>query len=176
MEQRKIRLAEERDKAAMLEIICQAKAYFQEKGIDQWQKGYPNEETVLCDIQGQHAYVLENKDGVVGMETILFGEEPTYVQIYEGAWLSEQPYATVHRMAVSDAGKGQGLSGELFLAAEELCKRAGVYSLRTDTHPENHSMQRAVEKQGFTCCGIIHLIGGEEDGDIRLAYEKLLEF
>jgi len=35
-------------------------------------------------------------------------------------------------------------------------------------------MQRALEKAGFTRCGKIYLIGGNEDGDPRIAFEKVL--
>ena len=34
------------DISRVMEIINQAKCYFKENGIDQWQDGYPNEETV----------------------------------------------------------------------------------------------------------------------------------
>ena len=47
--------------------------------------------------------------------------------------------------------------------------------MRIDTHAENLPMQRALEKAGFTPCGMIYLIGGREDGDPRLAYEILLK-
>ena len=46
--------------------------------------------------------------------------------------------------------------------------------MRIDTHGGNLPMQRALEKAGFTPCGTIILVGGSEDGDPRLAFEKIL--
>jgi len=36
-------------------------------------------------------------------------------------------------------------------------------------------MQRALNKAGFLPCGTIILKGGAEDGDARIAFEKLLD-
>ena len=47
-------------------------------------------------------------------------------------------------------------------------------SIRIDTHEGNLPMQRALEKSGFARCGTIFLKGGAEDGDPRIAFEKLL--
>jgi len=41
--------------------------------------------------------------------------------------------------------------------------------LKIDTHRDNVIMQRALEKSGFTYCGIIYL----KDGSERLAYQKV---
>ncbi len=43
--------------------------------------------------------------------------------------------------------------------------------LRIDTHEDNKIMQRAIEKNGFTKCGMIFT----EEGSSRIAYEKLEE-
>ena len=60
--------------------------------------------------------------------------------------------------------------GDGFAMAREL----GFASLRIDTHPGNLPMQRALQKAGFTPCGTIRLVGGCEDGDERIAFEKIL--
>lgn len=38
------------DISRVMEIINQAKCYFKENGIDQWQDGYPNEETGVLQL------------------------------------------------------------------------------------------------------------------------------
>ena len=45
-----IRNAEPKDAARILEIIESAKLSIRTLGIDQWQNGYPNMESVLSDI------------------------------------------------------------------------------------------------------------------------------
>jgi len=47
-------------------------------------------------------------------------------------------------------------------------------SIRIDTHEGNLPMQSALKKAGFIRCGRIFLQGGAEDGDPRIAFEKLL--
>jgi RimJ/RimL family protein N-acetyltransferase len=41
-------------------------------------------------------------------------------------------------------------------------------NIRIDTHRDNQIMQHVILKQGFTYCGIIYLLSGDE----RLAYQK----
>ena len=52
------------DISRVIDIINQAKTYFKNNDIDQWQDGYPNEETIEKDIENNEAYVLE-EDGVI---------------------------------------------------------------------------------------------------------------
>ena len=39
------------DISRVIDIINQAKTYFKNNDIDQWQDGYPNEETIEKDIE-----------------------------------------------------------------------------------------------------------------------------
>jgi hypothetical protein len=55
-----------------------------------------------------------------------------------------------------------------------MARRQGFNSMRIDTHPENEPMKKALYKAGFIHCGSIILKGGCEDGDLRIAYEKIL--
>ena len=64
----------------------------------------------------------------------------------------------------------RGASAHGFQMAKEL----GFPSVRIDTHPGNLPMQRALAKAGFVPCGEIHLVGGCEDGNLRIAFEKVL--
>ena len=61
--------------------------------------------------------------------------------------------------------------GRVFDLSETLTRGHGYGSMRIDTHEGNKSMQRAIEKSGYTYCGHIYL----ENGDLRLAYEKPIE-
>ena len=92
----------------------------------------------------------------------IIGEEPTYLEIEEGNWKSEEPYAAVHRVA-SD-GTVQGVLGHVM----DYCS-AQVPHIRIDTHTDNKVMQHVLEKYGFVSCGIVHV----PDGSPRIAYELL---
>ena len=55
--------------------------------------------------------------------------------------------------------------------AEAMAKEKNVFSLRIDTHRDNISMRRFIEKSSFDFCGVIYV----EDGTPRVAFEKILK-
>ncbi|MEA4891437.1 MAG: GNAT family N-acetyltransferase [Peptococcaceae bacterium] len=172
MEFRQTRSGEE---AGIMEITDQAKAYFKARGIDQWQKGYPDLPVICGDRELGQSYVLVENGRILAAAALTFGREPAYETLEGGRWLNEEgPYGAVHRIAVEESRKGQGLAGRLIRQAEELCRKKGAISLRSDTHRENVAMQRLLMKHSFQYCGIVRLVEGAEAGEKRLAFEKLL--
>ncbi|MDD6188448.1 MAG: GNAT family N-acetyltransferase [Clostridiales bacterium] len=158
---------------ALCRITDQAKAQLKGMGVDQWQRGYPNREVWENDIKNGAARVAVEDGKVLGAFTFLTEPEAAYAAI-EGAWLADLPYASFHRVCVADGSKGLGVAGKLFDYGCGLARQLGLKSVRIDTHRENLPMQRALAKAGFTYCGVIRLIGGEEDGNERIAFELLL--
>lgn len=168
------RLSSEGDVAQILPLIDQAKAYLASQGIDQWQDGYPNGDVVHEDIRLGQGYVLEEDGQVLGILTLVFGGEPTYEAIYDGAWTTPEPYACFHRIAVSAAARGKGAADAMMQGAEAIAREKGMAGVRIDTHHDNIVMQRMLMRNGFVPCGTIYLQGGREHGAPRLALEKAL--
>lgn len=164
-----------RDIDAMMEVIDSGKELLKEQGIDQWQKGYPNRELLLKDVEAGIGYVVEDAGRIVGVCAVTFTGEEAYREIKNGAWLTpdDSVYATIHRGAIAKESRGQGLTTFLFSAVEAMARENGAVSMRADTHPENPGMRRSLEKAGFVRCGEIALLEGEEAGDVRVAYEKV---
>ena len=158
------------DANSILNIIKQAQEALKSQGIDQWQNNYPNIDTVLSDIANENGYVLLKDGVVVGTVAVSFDGEKTYEAIYEGQWLSDIDFAVVHRIAVDDSYKGAGLASEIFKNIEKLCQSKGVFSIKVDTHKQNVSMQRVLQKNGFVYCGIIYTADKAE----RVAFEKMV--
>ena len=160
-----------------LEQLCviteQAQRQLKNMGVDQWQKGYPNREVWQQDIEDRVSFVAVEGDTVMGAFMLLTSDEPSYAEI-DGSWLTETPYASLHRVCVSDHCKGSGVAGKMFEFACRKAKELGFASMRIDTHPQNKSMLRAIAKAGFTRCGDIRIVGGSENGDLRVAFEKIL--
>lgn len=157
------------DVPQIMTIIRQAQNYLRKQKVDQWQDGYPNEESVKADIENGVSYVYEKEGRIIGTLALIFEKEPTYEVIYDGEWKTEDiPYATIHRIAVKDECKGNGIAGEMLAEAEQTCKTRNVHCIRIDTHEDNFSMQRWLGKNGFEYCGWITLMSGEK----RLAFEK----
>ena len=163
----KLRLTKTDDLNAVMEIINQAKSYFKTQGINQWQAGYPNEISIINDIGLSEAYVLEDNGKIIATAMISKAIEPNYNYI-EGKWLQNGKYLVVHRIAIRDDYKGQGVAK--IILDETLKLFPNISSIRMDTHDDNLSMQRFLTKYGFNYCGTIYL----ENKEKRRAYEKLL--
>lgn len=151
------------DLETILEVYAQARAFMARTGNPhQWGDGHPRRELVEADIRRGESYVIaDDRDQVHGVFYFAPGPDPTYAVIEDGAWLDDGPYGVIHRIA----GDGQ-IKG--VLAAAVVFGWARCASIRIDTHRDNRVMQRALEKNGFTRCGIIHL----ENGEPRIAYQK----
>ncbi|MBW6409632.1 GNAT family N-acetyltransferase [Clostridium weizhouense] len=160
----------ESDINSIINIIKKAQEYFGKKGIDQWQNNYPNIETIREDISNKNSYVLLKDNNIIGTAMLSFDGEKTYEYIYQGAWVSDNKYAVVHRIAIDDNYKGLGIAKLIIENIEKICLNKNIHSIRIDTHKDNVSMQKMLKKNGFKYCGIIYL----EDKSERIAFEKTL--
>lgn len=158
----------------MCHITNQAKAQLKSLGLDQWQKGYPSKSVWENDIAANGAWLALEEHTVLGVFAFQTTPDPSYFEI-DGAWLTDTPYASMHRVCVADHSKGKGVAGQMFAFGGQMAKQMGFRSIRIDTHPGNQPMQRALTKAGFLPCGTITLKGGCEHGDARIAFEKILD-
>lgn len=172
-----IRVTTPADLPAVMGIIEEARSTIATLGIDQWQNGTPNRAMLTRDMAEGQGRVVTVDGTVVGTFAILYGGEPTYAVIENGAWQTPDRdetgtccYIALHRVAVSVAHRGSGISTAIVEYAEGFARILGKRSLRIDTHEGNTVMRRMLEKHGFIPCGIIHL----ENGDPRVAYEKVV--
>lgn len=157
----------------MCEITEQAKAQLRNLGLEQWQKGYPSREVWTEDVKCGRTYLAMEEGKILGMFAFQTTPDVSYYEI-DGQWLTQGAYASMHRVCVSDACKGKGVAGKMFAYGFSMASELGFASVRIDTHPGNLPMQRALKKAGFLPCGEIHLVGGCEDGDLRIGFEKIL--
>ncbi|MBR4888099.1 MAG: GNAT family N-acetyltransferase [Clostridia bacterium] len=161
-----IRPAVMEDYSAIQKIFAAAREFMRTHGNPtQWGTTSPEEELWLEDIRRGDLYIVEKNSGVHGVFALIFGEDPTYSYIEGGAWRSDAPYATLHRVA-SD-GQYRGIFEECIAFSKS------KYShLRIDTHADNLPMQHLAEKHGFVYCGVIYVHNGTSP---RKAYEYIAE-
>ena len=90
-------------------IIRQAQAQMRLRGSRQWQNGYPAAAHITDDIDRGYGHVLCTHTGlVVAYGAVVFDGEPAYAEI-DGTWLDQAPYVVLHRLAVAQEVKGQGI-------------------------------------------------------------------
>lgn len=161
------RQATETDITRIWEIIKQAKAQMQRLNSRQWNEHYPSLENIANDIQSGNGYVICNKANiVVAYGVISFDGEPAYQEI-DGTWTNDLPYMVVHRLAVADEMKHQGLAKRFMQQAEEISRKRGIYEFRIDTNFDNQYMLRLIASQGFNYSGEVPY-----RGEKRKAFEK----
>lgn len=155
-----IRKAREEDLDRILEIYAGARDFMRRTGNpSQWGQEHPLPELTRADIRAGDLYVITEGEKLHGVFFFKLGDDPTYAEIFGGAWHDQGPYGVIHRIA------GDG-SGGIVKTAVAFARRKTDY-LRIDTHQDNKVMQHTLEKNGFRYCGVIRLA----DGDPRVAYD-----
>ena len=159
-----IRAAAKEDLGAIMDVLEAAKGIMRASGnAGQWIIGYPSEEVVLEDIAGGCGYVVLADGRLSAYFAFIPSPEPTYAEIFDGAWLDNTlPYHVVHRIGSYPEVHG------VFRTIMDWCFSQDG-NIRVDTHRDNHIMQHVLLQYGFLYCGIIYLASGAE----RLAYQKM---
>ena len=157
-----IRKAKSGQLERIMEIYDKARTFMADHGNpNQWVNGYPQRELVKRDLDKGWLYVCMQDKEIAGVFMFYQEPEPNYREIWEGSWLNDRPYGTMHRMA--SAGKIRGVSAFCLEWCYNQCR-----NLKGDTHPDNYVMQNVFGKNGFKRCGIIRV----EDKSLRIAYQK----
>ena len=151
------------DLPTILGLRDQAREIMRSYGnVYQWPNGYPRDDMFQKDIELGGSYVMLDDEGrVVGTFALLPSPEVTYNVIYEGQWLDDAPYHVIHRIASTPDSHG------VLDALLDYCE-SQTGNIRIDTHEANVIMRKGLERHGYTYCGIIHLLNGDE----RLAFQK----
>lgn len=166
-----IRYSKYEDIEQIMDIINQAKQYFIEEKIFQWNKEYPSHQDIKADIDKNVSFVVVDNEKIVGTFSLILGEDSCYKIIYEGKWLTNNiEYGTIHRIAIDNSYKRKGIANEILKYSEQYCLKNDVTSLRIDTHKLNKPMTNLIKNNNFTYCGIIKV----QDLTDRMAYEKIL--
>ena len=159
-----IREAREKDLADIMAVLDAAKGIMRADGnAGQWVNGYPAESDILQDIENENGYVVEAEGNIAAYFAFIPSPEPTYAEIFEGAWLDDTlPYHVVHRIGSYPEVHG------IFRTVLDWCFSRDP-NIRIDTHEDNKIMQHCILTYGFRYCGIIYLA----NGDPRLAYQLI---
>ena len=160
-----IRKADMSDLEKILEIYSRARAFMAQTGNPtQWKNNYPDNDTVVNDIVSQNLYVIDEDGNLDAVFMLSNGPDETYSEI-DGAWINDEPYCVIHRVASS--GRRRAIMADCLNFA-----LLNSQNVRIDTHNDNAIMQHQLEKLGFKRCGVIKLKNGEP----RIAYQFVTEY
>ena len=169
------RAATEEELPALLALLDEGKALLRERGIDQWQAGYPDESLLRADLARGELYAVRHGGELAGFFVLSTREEPWQEAISDGKWTPELPYATLHRSVVTEKYRGTGLSEKLLALAEREARALGAKALRTDTHKKNKAVLRLLRENGYRYRG--NIVWPVEPGHDNMgqAFEKILK-
>ena len=158
-----IRLAVPEDFTSIMSIYAYARSFMQETGNpNQWGNHFPPEELIHNRIRDKQLFVLEENGTLHGAFAFIIGEDPTYLQIDDGSWLSDAPYGTIHQVASDGTIHGFFLPDRrLLLGTDPAPARRYAYgqSNHAASDPEN----------GFERRGIIYVLNHSP----RIAFERV---
>lgn len=156
------------DTPRIMQIITQAKEQMRREGKTQWIGPYPAESDIINDINQSNARVLITDNKIIAYGAVIYNGELAYDDI-KGSWSSGMPYVVLHRLAVADEVKRQGIAALFFnhVCIEALSR--DIHSFRVDTNYDNLYMQRLLKRLNFSYCGKVQYTTGE-----RMAYELLM--
>ena len=152
----KIRSATHADLDVIMNIYAHARAFMREHGNPtQWGDSYPSKELILADLEQDCVRLLVDKENAVAGVFSFFTEgDPDYDVINNGAWLNDEPYVAIHRIASAGTHKG------IFTHILNYCLNFSS-NIKVDTHTNNTVMQSVLTKHGFVKCGTITADGLE---------------
>ena len=151
-----IREAKINDLEQVLIIYQDAREKFAIDKTYQWKDDYPNKDTFNEDLKINKVFVIEDSNKILGVMTILLDEELDY-RIIDGKWKNDDPYITIHRIAIKKEYLGQGLATKLITFAKEFAIKNNIFNIRIDTHNHNYDMKNLLLKNKFEFCGVIFL-------------------
>lgn len=165
-----LRKATPNDITTIIKIIDQAKEMMKKAGSPQWQDGHPDQAMISHDVQCENGWVLMVGPQIAGYAVLQLTPEPTYQHIREGHWeVNDQPYITIHRVAISNQFRGHHLSKFLFSNLITIGLAHGITNFRLDTHKVNKPMQGLAHSFGFHQRGLINV--NDKYDPVRLAFE-----
>lgn len=165
------RKSTKKDIEKIMNIINEAKIYFKNNNIDQWQNNYPNENSIYEDINKNESYVLEQDGKIVATVALSFNGEKAYENI-DGKWLSTDKFCVIHRIAITNSSKGSNISQYLMNFIEKISLQNNTKSIKVDTHEDNIVMQKFLKKNNYSYCGKVYY---KESKVERIVFEKLLK-
>ena len=132
-------------------VFSAAVNHMEQQGIHQWDKIYPDLQTITEDISKNQMYV-GTIDGKIAVCFVLSEE---YDEEYKnGKWQwPDSKFCVIHRLCVNPEFQNQGIATKTMEYIHNLCKSEGYDSIRLDCFTENPYSKKLYDKAGYSVVG-----------------------
>ena len=169
-----LRKAKNNELDKILQIINEGKQFLKEQGINQWQHGSPGRSDVENDIKQEISYVYELDGEIVG--TAMLNNYDADYEKYSTLWTSCNNYLVIHRLAIKEEYRSQGVAHKFMNDIILFAKENSVEYIRIDTHKDNVIIRKYLSKNSFKELGKIKLsMKNSLDDKERITYELKIE-
>ena len=114
--------------------IAASSDLYEENGIDQWQNGYPDENTIKDDINNGYGYVLPMKKAWWEQQRSYFTEKPMTRSMMEVGWPGQLCCRASGSVSLACRNTG---AAAVMISVSKMCLERKVYSMKIDTHEDN---------------------------------------
>ncbi|MFK9093479.1 GNAT family N-acetyltransferase [Bacillus salipaludis] len=138
---------------AVIRFYAEITADLRRKGINQWDRFYPNRFIVKSDIIKGHLFGLSTDKKIIGAVAVDTNESKKYREL---KWEDEDGKPLmIHRLAVHPDYQGKGYGKQLLQFAEDYSLRNGFSSIRLDVFSLNSGAVKMYEQAGYQERGMI---------------------
>lgn len=164
-----IRVAVISDLDAIMEIAENSKLEMHSYNNFQWNEDYPIEDDFINDIKEETLFVYDI-NGIIAGLICINRDEP---EEYENAnWSAERECLVIHRLAVNNEFRGQGIGYKLIDHVSDICFENNINYIKTDTNSLNIKAQNLLKKCGYMFAGEISLL---DHAGRFYCYDKILQ-
>lgn len=156
----------------ILKITEDALKFMKAMNVNQWDKNYPNEKVFRMDIEKEELYICKKNNEILGFICINESFEPDFLKQINFNKNYDEKTFYLHRLAVKESSKKQGVAQELLNFCEKFAKEQRKTSLRADTYSKNTPMNSLFKKLKWEFSGKFYIQNYENP---FLAYEKILD-
>lgn len=143
-----------------LQELAEVKQFYAEitsdlrkKGIDQWDRFYPNRFVMKNDLKNGTLFGIKEENHLIGAIVLDTNESKQYLKLQ---WEDQSGGPLIiHRLAVHPFHQGKGIGKKLLNFAEEYALKKGHTSIRMDVYSQNPEAVRMYERAGYQIRGSV---------------------
>lgn len=135
-----------------VKILDEVKTHMHDQGIDQWDREYPNKDTLKVDIERGEGFVYVEKGEVLAYMALNERYDEEYNDLN---WETSVPFIVIHRLYVKPSAQGKGISSQMIRYVEQYALENRYKSIRFDAFSLNNQANAVYIKKGYKFVGTV---------------------